>query len=122
MEPRGTQRSTSGTNTFLNAFVLLVLLCGKQTLEPNPSGELGLWSYLTFAIHDEVRALVVERDEPCDLDVLGKRCLVRPSQVLERLAAGTDGPIFGEALVRAAGDGVCRSEQVHSYVGLRDVV
>src|SRR5215469_3984936 len=33
-----------------------------------------------------------------------------------------DGPVLGEALVRAACDGVSRNEQVHADIELRDVV
>src|SRR5215472_16841139 len=83
--------------------------------------EFGLWPYLAFAVHHEIGPLIVERDESGYLDAFGERRLVRPSQVFDDLAAGIDGPVLGETLVRATRDGVGWSEQVHPHAELRDV-
>src|SRR5262245_58920846 len=51
------------------------------------SRELSFWPRLAFAVHDEVGFLVVERDQPRDLDVFRKGRFVRPCEVFDGLVA-----------------------------------
>src|SRR5207248_2024305 len=69
-----------------------------------------------------VHALLEEADVAGDGGHCRQGIGVAPRRVLHDRAAGRAGPVPGLALVRAAGDGVRRRQQVHANLELGDVV